>query len=287
MKPPAPTWAIVTHCLWIGLLLGNSTPLAALPRAAAIPGGVVLLPLPGHEAEAQPPVARYQGRRVMVVAAALTGHPTSARWLAVVGIPLDAKVGPQRLEIEPGRQIDFIIGPAHYPEQHITVTNQRQVTPLPDDLLRIERERQQIDAAFDHWSSPTLPVFTLAAPVDAPRSGTFGVRRFFNGQPRKPHSGLDLAAPRGTAIQAPAAGRVIEIGDYFFNGKTVLIDHGQGLVTLYCHLEQVDVQRGASVQAGDTLGRVGMSGRATAPHLHWGVSLNGVRVDPALFLPPP
>ena len=127
-----------------------------------------------------------------------------------------------------------------------------------------------------------------AVGIEVARPPHAGVRRFLDARgSRDVEAGLDLAAPRGTAIQAPAAGRVIEIGDYFFNGKTVLIDHGQGLVTLYCHLEQIDVQRGAQVRAGDTLGRVGMSGRATAPHLHWGVSLNGVRVDPALFLPPP
>lgn len=287
MKPPTSIWTHAAGWLGLALLLGSATPLAALPRTAAIPGGIVLLPLPGDESATQPPIARYKGRRVMVVEAAPTGQSTSARWLALVGIPLDAEVGPQRLEIEPDGQLDFTIDAAHYPEQHISVTNQRQVTPLPADLVRIEQERQQIDAAFNHWSSPAVPVLTLAAPVAAPRSGPFGVRRFFNGQPRQPHSGLDLAAPRGTTIQAPAAGRVIEVGDYFFNGKTVLIDHGQGLVTLYCHLEQIEVQRGAQVQTGDSLGRVGMSGRATAPHLHWGVSLNGVRVDPALFLPPP
>lgn len=249
-----------------------------------VPGGVAVVDS-GVPATGNAPQAWFHGRRVMVVAAGDPPH-----WVALAGLPLALQPGTHHLEFihNGGKTRHAIEVAAHaYPEQRIQVKNRRHVNPDPLDLQRIGRERKLMDSAFRSWRDVDHPEWRFSLPVNGPRSSAFGLRRFFNDQPRKPHSGLDLAAPAGTPVQAPAAGRVTRTGDYFFNGRTVLIDHGRGLVTMYCHLQDILVEEGTEVQRGDEIGRVGSTGRATGPHLHWGVSLNDVRVDPDFFLVTP
>lgn len=262
----------VLAALWL------ATPLfAALPEHSPWPGGVAVIELGATETV---PVVEYRGQRVLV---AREGE----RWHAVIGIPLDTETGPASVEVEGTGAIDFEIVSHAYREQRLTVKNQSFVTPDQEQLDRIGRERGIIDAALNGWRDIDLFDLRLATPVDGPRSSSFGLRRFFNDQPRSPHKGMDIAASTGTTIVAPKSGIVTATGDYFFNGNTVIVDHGQGFVTMYCHLSEIGVEEGQTVNEGDTLGKVGATGRVTGPHLHFGTYLNGTAVDPALLLRAP
>ncbi len=183
-----------------------------------------------------------------------------------------------------GRTLSFTVGTKHYREQHIKLKNSRQVNPLAEDMTRINRELAEQTRAYQTFSPAQPSNLLFDKPVQGPLSSPFGLRRFFNGEERNPHSGLDFAVGAGTPIKAPAAGKVILIGNYFFNGNTVFVDHGQGLISMFCHMSKVDVKLGQSLPRGGIVGRVGATGRATGPHMHWNVSLNDARVDPAIFI---
>ncbi|MGY2373941.1 peptidoglycan DD-metalloendopeptidase family protein [Pseudomonas sp. SDO524_S393] len=238
-----------------------------------VPGGVAVVDL-GTAATA--PKATYLGKPVLVV-------KEQGNWLAIVGIPLTVKPGNERIS-SGGRNLPFIVGYKKYPEQRITLKNKSQVNPDPAQLKRIEGELAVQLKAYRSFS-PNLPSnLVLDKPVNGPLSSRFGVRRFFNGEERNPHSGLDFAVPAGTPIKTPAAGKVILTGNYFFNGNTVFVDHGQGFISMFCHMSKIDVKVGDQLARGTVVGKVGSTGRATGPHMHWNISLNDARVDPAIFI---
>jgi len=254
-----------------------------LPDAAAVPGGVAQVELGAHAAR---PSVQYGSKPVMV----LPQPDRDGHWIALVGIALGADPKQRQVLTLRGaggtaRDIAFALHRKVYPEQRLAVAP-RHVELSPEDLARHERERTHLGQVLRRFSTAREPAaLRLAIPTAGPRSSSFGLRRVFNGQARNPHSGMDIAAPTGTLVVAAAAGEVIDSGDYFFNGNTVIVDHGLGLLTLYCHLSAIDAERGALLEPGALLGKVGATGRATGPHLHFSVYLNATPVDPALFLP--
>jgi murein DD-endopeptidase MepM/ murein hydrolase activator NlpD len=250
-----------------------------LPRESRVPGGIAILDLGAGDEPPGSVVFNGHGAPVL---------ENGASWVAIVGIPLDTAPGKHTATLQSNRgdarKLEFTVTDKRYEEQRLKVANQRHVEPSKEDLERIARERERIDAALGNFDANRVPLFVLRAPVAGRRSSSFGLRRFFNDQPRNPHTGMDIAAPTGTPILSPAPGVVTDTGDYFFNGNTVFVDHGQGVVTMYCHLSRIDVKPGDEVAAGTPLGLVGATGRVTGPHLHWGVVVNRAMVDPALFL---
>lgn len=243
-----------------------------------VPGGVAVVAL-GESAQA--PRVFLKEDRVMVL------RDSDKQWIAVVGIDLKTPQGRQVLKVEDGqgqRQSGFVVGAKNYKAQHITLKNKSQVNPDPEQTRRFEREYKEQIAAYSHFRDIPPSNVSLDKPVKGRLSSPFGLRRFFNGEERNPHSGLDFAVGLGTPVKAPADGIVTIVADYFFNGKTVFIDHGQGFISMYCHLSAFQVNVGDEVRRGQVIGKVGATGRATGPHLHWNISLNNARVDPAIFI---
>ena len=255
-----------------------------VPPASPVPGGIARLSLGPAATRPQAWASANDGSLVPLL---VLGD--MIEWTALVGIPLSAVPGEARIEVrradESPHTLHYTVVPKRYAEQHLKVAP-RTVDLSPEDLARFERERahQQLVMATFSEPLPDLNRLRMRVPTPGRRSSSFGLRRVFNGQARSPHSGMDIAAPTGTPVVAPLRGRVIDTGDYLFNGQTVWMDHGSGLLSMVCHLSAIRVKLGDALDAGEPLGAVGATGRVTGPHLHWGVMLNRTMVDPALFL---
>ena len=268
---------MIPELLFVMLAALSATAALASPAHSPWPGGIGIVHIPGD----QRPSVTVGDRPALILRA-------ENEWIAVVGIPMgQAAPGTMTATIsvpnQASRQVEIEIRAHAYEEQRLNV-DRKYVDPSQEQLERIFAEREIIDAALSNWREASLADLSLKAPVGGRRSSSFGLRRFFNDQPRSPHKGMDIAANSGTPINAPMSGVVTATGNYFFNGNTVIIDHGQGLISLYCHLSEIDVNKGESVSTGTAIGKVGATGRVTGAHLHFATYLNGTAVDPALLL---
>ncbi len=268
----------VRLCLFALLNLYCLVALSAVVHSPR-PGGIAAIPIEGS---IQPTVT-VNGKRALIMR-------DDTNWVAIIGVPLDHdETSPLVVEIKRSgadiQTIDVLIESASYRVQRLN-GDRKHVEPDAESLKRILTERKVIDQALTHWRDVPLRDVQMRPPVPGKRSTSFGSRRIFNDQPRSPHKGMDMSAVTGTPILAPLAGDVAATGDYYFNGNTVILDHGQGLISLYCHLSEIDVEVGQSLKPGELLGKVGATGRVTGAHLHFATYLNGTAVDPSLLLVP-
>ena len=218
--------------------------------------------------------------------------PYAGGQAAVVGVDLETKAGPtawQLAVLEPGREPRHLggkltVGRRDFPVQRLTLPT-AMVDLDPETERRAVSEGERLRTLYRTITPERLWHGRWTKPVASPEpGGGFGSRRVINGQPRAPHTGLDFAAPRGTPVVAANAGRVALLGDYFFPGRLVALDHGLGLYTLYFHLDTLAVGDGERVERGQVIGTVGSTGRATGPHLHFGAQVGLARVNPAALL---
>ena len=260
------------------LLVFSSKTINALPEQALVPGGIALLPLPSYQ---QGTKVYFNNKRVAV-------YPYKDTWLAMAGIGLSNKPGDYAFSVKTADGLTLnskvTVNYKKYDEQHLTIKNKRKVNPSKEDNKRIAAESQRKKKAKKQYSKIT-PNVDFIWPVTGRISSIFGLRRFFNEQERRPHSGLDIAADEGTPIQAAADGRVIDSGDFFFSGNMIYLDHGQGIISLYAHLSEISVKPGDVVKQGDVIGNVGQTGRVTGPHLHFAIISNQTLIDPVYMLP--
>ena len=253
----------------------------AAPEHSPRPGGVAIIDLAAvsSDSEAAPEVT-FTGKRTLV-------FKHENRWFAAVGLPLGQQPGDTTAIVTPEggkqREVSFSVQQHEYREQRLTV-KKSYVDLSQEQLDRVLADRKIIDGALGNFRELEMTGVALESPVDGPRSSSFGLRRFFNEKPRSPHSGMDIAAAQGVSVASAGSGIVTATGDFYFNGNTVFVDHGQGFVTMYCHLSEIGVEDGQQVAAGELIGKVGATGRVTGAHLHFGTYLTGTAVDPAIFI---
>jgi len=249
-----------------------------LPQDSRIPGGLAVIPL--DESSYKKDIT-FNNQKVWQLS-----DDSNNSW-AIIGIPLKQKIGKVSYKIN-DKDYTFTIKDKAYKEQRLIV-KRKHSNPPTDQIKRIQKESRLSKKAFTTFSNINAekPYRVFKQPAQGPISSPFGLKRFFNDQARRPHSGIDIAAPRGSDIIAPADGKIILTGHFFFNGNSIFIDHGQGLITMYCHMDSLERKQGDKVIAGEVIGTIGSTGRATGPHLHWTVSLNNSRVEPLLFLTHP
>ena len=256
----------------------NSTVISALPEQSLVPGGIALLQLPNHKEDTK---VYFNDKRVAV-------FPHQDTWYAMAGIGLSTKPGEYEFTIKQADGLSVsskvLVEYKKYDEQHLTIKNKRKVNPNKQDTERIVAESKRKKKAKRQHTN-TEPKVDFIWPVTGRISSIFGLRRFFNEQERRPHSGLDIAADEGTPIKAVADGTVIDAGDFFFSGNMIYLDHGQGIISLYAHMSKIDVKPGDVVKQGDIIGNVGQTGRVTGPHLHFAVIANRTLIDPIYMLP--
>jgi murein DD-endopeptidase MepM/ murein hydrolase activator NlpD len=250
----------------------------AIPEHDPVPGGIALISVPDNGQQLK---GFYNKKRIAIIS-------NNNKHYAMVGLSLKSKAGRQHIELKwnDGRtQIKpFTIKPKAYEEQHLTIKNKRKVNPYKKDMDRIIKEKSRKNKARTYWSDQRVD-YNFIIPVHGRISSIFGLKRFFNEQPRRPHSGLDIAATEGTPIKAIETGTVIESGNFFFSGNMVYIDHGQGIISLYAHMNSISIKTGDKVTKGQIIGTVGETGRVTGPHLHLAIIANQTLIDPALVLP--
>lgn len=244
-----------------------------------VPGGIAIVEF--TNSTTTNPRVFFQNRKV------LTQHKGNDKWQALVGIPLKTEPGTYFIEVKTlsTQYISFKIKEKIYKKQYITLIKQKEkyVYPFDKDIQRIKKERKILSKTITEFSDKN-PNGLFTSPLLGKTTSEFGLQRVFNMQPRRPHSGLDFAAKKGTKIMAPMDGKVILVGYFYFNGKTVFLDHGQGLITAYIHLNKIKVKQGDLIKQGEVLGLVGQTGRTTGPHLHWGVYLTSTAINPRLLL---
>ncbi len=256
-------------------------PTLSVEARALKPGELLLVTVAGNDAKT-PPEASLHGRALDFFPGASTGT-----WLAFFGLDLDFSTGPATLNAvmrAPGgkavRKAEILnVVDAGFPAVELKV-EQKFVTPDKNDGERAEAESAKLHKLFAKTEEKRLFEGRFDSPIPGAATARFGERRVFNGQPRAPHSGMDLKAKMGRAVRAPAAGKVLLADPLFFAGKTIILDHGLGLTTQYAHLSKFLVKPGDLVKKGQIIGKVGATGRVTGPHLHWALKHKNSRIDP-------
>lgn len=209
-------------------------------------------------------------------------------WRGIVAVPLGTKTGTYDLIVKSKKGTALVLPVAvtdhDYGEQRLTVKAEMATPMRPENLKKIKKDRHDLKIAYGSSAPRLLLNNRLRPPLNSPLTSPFGTRRLLNGKPKSPHGGIDFKAAIGIPVPAAAAGRVVLAEELYYSGRIVIIDHGLSIFSLYMHLSEIDCRVGDPVTAGQIIGKSGKSGRVTGPHLHWGIKIAGVFVDPLRFV---